>query len=538
LIHHSLLVCFCLWIGNLFGGLTIEQKIGQLFIIPVCEMRGEDHFEDVEKLIREGKVGGILCKQGTVAGQRALIDRLQKLSSMPLLCLQDGEYGVAMRLTDAPAFPRNLTLGAIQDLSLLYRLGQQIGQQCRLAGAHANLAPVVDVNSNPSNPIIHMRSFGDDPLQVVLRAEQVMRGIQSTGVLACAKHFPGHGDTAVDSHCDLPSVNRSWEELTQIELFPFQQLVKAGVAMVLSAHLAVPALAEISSLPATFSRWIMADLLQTQWGFQGLLITDALNMKALSNRFTAGEIALGAFHAGHDLLLYGDHIAPHIDKILRSDVPEAFAALMNACETGEIAEEELDRRLNKILRVKEAFGLFEDSSCPPIPDLEEQLYSEEVVALNKQLYGEAMTLVYDDGFLPITQGEIAYVAWGESPELFGKLSQALHLSLFSLDDPALLTQIKDNQSVLLALSKGGTVLADLRFTQEEEKNLQALAEQGPPTVALLLTSPYLLPQLPRYSAAIEAYENSMEAQEAIAAIVLGLRPAKGILPILRSLRKY
>src|SRR5262249_27722950 len=152
----------------------------------------------------EGRAGGILLKQGTAAGQKALIERLQKVAPLPLLCLQDAEYGVAMRLTDASPFPRNLTLGAVQDLSLLYQLGEEIGRQCALVGVHINLAPVVDVNSNPLNPIIHKRSFGEDPIQVAKRAEMIVQGMQSMGILACIKHFPGHGDTAVDSHVDLP----------------------------------------------------------------------------------------------------------------------------------------------------------------------------------------------------------------------------------------------------------------------------------------------------------------------------------------------
>ena len=193
--------------------MTLEQKIGQMFIIPACELRGDDHFEDLRRLIQQGWVGGILMKQGTAEGQRNLIERLQKLSSVPLLCVQDGEWGVAMRLTDVLSFPRNLTLGAVQDLALLYQLGQEIGKQCKLVGAHLNLAPVVDVNCNPRNPIIHMRSFGEDPLQVAKRGEQIMRGIQSVGVMACAKHFPGHGDTATDSHVNLPIIDHDQKSI-------------------------------------------------------------------------------------------------------------------------------------------------------------------------------------------------------------------------------------------------------------------------------------------------------------------------------------
>ncbi len=511
--------------------LTLDEKIGQLFIIPACELRGEEHFEDLKKLLQQGRAGGILLKQGTAAGQRALIDKLQKLSPLPLLCIQDGEWGVAMRLSDAISFPRNLTLGAVQDLSLLYQLGQEIGRQCRLVGAHMNLAPVVDVNSNPLNPIIHMRSFGSDPLQVALRAEKVMSGIQSMGVLTCAKHFPGHGDTSVDSHVDLPFVAHNSETLEKIELFPFKWLIDAGVKSIMSAHLYVDALAEKPSLPATFSQKIISSLLQKEWGFQGLVVSDALNMRALAKNYSAGQIAVQTFLAGHDLLLYGDHIAPNIYQILRYDLPEAFEALKSACLNQEISEEEIDRRVSKILKVKQELGLFENAACLPIENLTGQINSPEAASLKKQLFEEAITLVSNDGILPLKEEYCALIERGKSPWFASAIRQSCDAPAFDLADPDLMRKVNGCSCLILVLSNRGDPSSHFQFTQREAEALETLSACPIPVIAVIFGTPYTLSKLPLFSATLVAYENEREAQEAAAEVLLGKREARGRLPV-------
>ena len=279
------------------------------------------------------------------------------------------------------SFPRNLTLGAVQDLSLLYQLGSEIGRLCRLVGVHVNLAPVVDVNCNPLNPIIQMRSFGQNPQQVAHKAEMVMLGMQSQGIYASLNIFQVTAIASVDSHVDLPFVTHKKEELERIELFPFQQLIKSKVKMVMSAHLYVEALAEETLLPATFSKRIITDLLQNQMGFDGLIITDALNMKALAKSYPAGEVALRALTAGHDLLLYGDHMAPQIDQILRVDVPAAFDAIKRGVENKEISEELIDHHVNKILKAKRELALFK--KLQPEDSTLERINTKEAYALKE-----------------------------------------------------------------------------------------------------------------------------------------------------------
>jgi beta-glucosidase-like glycosyl hydrolase len=506
--------------------LTLEQKIGQLFIIPACQLRGEDHFEDLQKLLSEGKAGGILLKQGTAEGQRVWIERLQKHSFVPLLCVQDGEWGVAMRLSDVISFPKNLTLGAVQDLSLLYQLGQEIGRQCRLVGVHMNLSPVVDVNSNPLNPLIHRRSFGEDPLQVALRGERVMSGMQSVGILACAKHFPGHGDTAVDSHIALPLVSCSRDHLENIELLPFRWLIRSGVKSLMSAHLCVDALVESPLLPATFSKRIITTLLQKEMGFQGLILSDALNMKALTCTHSAGQIALGALLAGHDMLLYGDHLAPNIDQILKNDLPEAFARVRTAVKNREISEEEIDQRVRKILQAKRELGLFESS--PRSPDLFDlsAINSPKACALKERLYEEAITVVRNESMLPLKPGKIALIEWGESPFFNTLIQEKFETEVLCLTDPQLLTKLHSVASVIITLS----TIPDL-YDPQKDAILHILAKSSLPIALVLFETPYSLARLPSFPTVVIAYENEKGAQEAAAKVVLGSLSPKGKLPV-------
>jgi beta-N-acetylhexosaminidase len=509
------------------SSLTLEEKIGQLFIIPACQLRGDDHFEDLEKLIQDGKVGGIILKQGTAEGQRILIQNLQRLSSIPLLCVQDGEWGVAMRLSDVLAFPRNLTLGAVQDLALLYELGQEIGRQCRLVGTHLNLVPVCDVNCNPQNPIIHMRSFGEDPIQVALRSRLVMCGIQSMGVMACAKHFPGHGDTVVDSHVDLPVIAHDWERLQRVELLPFRTLIQAHVKAIMSAHLYVEALAEEALLPATFSQRTITDLLQKELGFQGLVISDALNMKALSRRYSPGQTAIKALLAGHDLLLYGDHLAPDIDQILRSDVPQAIAALKACVENGTLSEALIDAKVSKIFKAKEELGLFEGRPDEELADLAGRINSPHALALKKKLFQEAITVVRNEGLLPLLEGKIGLIEWGESPVFASRVSA----DRFSLNDPELFEKVKEYTCLVIALSRYSTVPPDFGLRAQDGAALAALSKWGIPTVAVVFGSPYALAKLPLFEAVLVAYEMEKEAQEAAADVLFGRLTAKGRLPV-------
>jgi beta-glucosidase-like glycosyl hydrolase len=536
--HKILILVFLLFVFTphhgflLLASLSLEEKIGQLFIIPACQLREEDHYEDLERLICEEKIGGLLLKQGTAEGQRNLINRLQRLSHLPLLCIQDGEWGVGMQLDGIVTFPRNLTLGAVQNLSLLFQLGREIGRQCRLVGIHLNLAPVSDVNSNSRNPIIHTRSFGEDPFQVAIRSQCVMSGIQSVGVLACAKHFPGHGDTTVDSHVNLPWIKHDWQRLQRVELFPFQYLVQAGVKAVMSAHLYVEAIAEEAFMPATFSPRIITDLLQTEFGFKGLVISDALNMKALSKRYSPDQIAIKALLTGHDLLLYGDHIAPNVDQILGNDILQALAAIKaaiypNHLESEGISEAFIDAKVSKILKVKEEIGLFQTAADECIDNLTEKINSPEAYALNRKLFQEAITLVRNEGLLPLREGNIALIEWGES-QVF---SDRINADRFCLNDPELFEKVRGYSCLVVSLAKYSSALPSFGLNEQDEELLIALSRSGIPIVAVVFGTPYSLSKLPLFEAIVVAYEQQSEAQEAAADILMGRLSPKGRLPV-------
>jgi beta-glucosidase-like glycosyl hydrolase len=419
----------------------------------------------------------------------------------------------------------------VQDLTLLYLLGQEIGRQCQLVGAHLNLAPVIDVNCNPQNPIIHMRSFGENPIEVAKRGQQVMRGIQSMNVISCAKHFPGHGDTSIDSHVDLPIIPHDKMRLQNVELYPFQKLVDAGVQAIETAHLYVESLAEATLLPATFSSLIVTCLLQKKMGFDGLIISDALNMRALTKRYSPGEIAVKTILAGHDLLLYGDHIAPNIDQILRIEIPQALSALKTAVENKEIPEELIDAKVRKILKAKKRCGLFDKPIPNPIENIRETINSAEALALKKILFEEAITVLRNEDVLPIKKQKIALVEWGQSPVFNSLIKAASNADVLSWKDPELFTKLSAYSCLILSVSHYFIPSTEFSVGQKEKSILNALSQCGIPGIVVVFDSPYSLLQLPLFSGVIVAYENEAEAQEAAAKVVLGQLSPKGRLPV-------
>jgi beta-N-acetylhexosaminidase len=478
----------------------IQKKIGQLFIVPACPMRGDDHFADLKRAIEEFHVGGFILKQGDPHAQIALIQKIQKISTYPLLFIMDAEWGLSMRLSDTVIFPKNLTLGAIQNQGLLYRLGKEIGLQCKAVGAQMNLAPVVDVNCNALNPIIHMRSFGDSPQHVAECATSLMKGMQSAGILTCAKHFPGHGDTTIDSHVELPLVPHSLKRIKQVELFPFVRMIDEGVDAIMSAHLYVPILDPV--FPVTLSYPAVHLFLQIELQFKGLIISDALNMKGLASHYSTEDIAIKTFKAGHDLLLYGDHIAPNINQILRTDLPQAFHALEAAFHDKTLSEEELDGRVKKIQKAIEKCG-------PPTFNLD-FLNRKEALDLKRELYREAITLIKNENHLPLKiESPIQLILSGDLP-----FFEAAIMSSFCIDD--------DSQVAIIAASK---------ITSAIKEKIQELNDEGKKVIFVCFTSPYHLIGLPSASTLICAYEAEEEAQIAAADVISGKLEAKGQLPI-------
>lgn len=469
--------------------MTLDEKIGQLFMAPACPLRGNDHWADWQKLMKECHVGNAIVKESDPISQVKFLNRLQVESKVPLLVAADAEWGLAMRMSNTIAFPRNMTLGAIQALNLIRQMGQIIGQQAKLVGIQMNLAPVADINNNPANPVIHMRSFGENPHRVAACVSAFSQGLQSSGILACAKHFPGHGDTNVDSHRGLPVINHPLERLEVIEFVPFKQLIEEGISALMTAHLYVPALDPV--YPTSLSSLCMKGIARDELHFEGLIISDALNMKAIVDRYSPEEIALLARKAGCDLLLYGDHIAPNVDEIIREMIPRAFQALKKAYLSGELDVKDLDASVSRILAAKQNIN-----PSLPLGDLLASLHMPNALDLKKQLFQEAITLIGEPAF-PL-QEEVIY---------------------WNVKDPFPTTPY--DQIVIEVDSK--EVLTEKILSQ-----IESLADRS---ILCLYASPYLLKHFKGQKTILIAYENDPDAKLAVQNILVGKEEAKGHLPI-------
>jgi beta-N-acetylhexosaminidase len=344
------------WAHTILTSLTTRQKIGQLFVVATAscfeqptEALATSLFkcpykmapDYVKQLITDYHVGGIIfLYKSTPELQIAATNEYQALSTIPLLIAQDCEWGLSMRLQNTLEFPKNNQLGIIKNRQLIYEMGKEIGRQCKALGLHMNCSPVVDVCNNPNNTLLQKRSFGADPSVISECGQLMMQGLQDAGIIACAKHFPGHGDTDIDSHASLPRISHDYEHLQRVELAPFKALIDGGVRAVMLGHLAVPALEPAAHLPATFSYAITTELLENTLHFTGLKVTDGLGMGALTEHYEPGTIELEAFLAGNDILL------------CPLDVPRAVILIEQALESGRISHAELDRRVLKILQAK------------------------------------------------------------------------------------------------------------------------------------------------------------------------------------------
>lgn len=330
------------WVDSLMNKLTLKEKIGQLFIYTIAPLETKRNLALLNEVINTYKVGGLLFSGGRMESQVMLTNRAQKMSKIPLLITFDGEWGLAMRLKGTPAFPRNRVLGCIQDNSLLHEYGREMARQCRLLGIQVNFAPVADVNINPLNPVINRRSFGENPADVADKVIAYASGLEEGGILSVCKHFPGHGDTDVDSHKALPLLPFTRERLDSVELYPFRKAIHAGLGGMMVGHLEVPALEPREGVPSSLSRQIVHNLLAEELSFKGLIFTDALAMKGVSGNTS---VCLQALKAGNDLLLVPRHLK------------EEFPAVLEAVEKGELSREEIDAKCRKVLTYKYILGL-------------------------------------------------------------------------------------------------------------------------------------------------------------------------------------
>ncbi len=375
------------WVDSVFNSLTPKEKLGQLFMIRAHSDLGQDHIDEVKRQIQEYAVGSLCFFQGTPAKQVKLTNEYQALAKTPMMIAMDAEWGLGMRFKEnAFSYPRQLTLGAVQDNRLIFEMGKDIGRQMKRIGVHINFAPVVDINNNPLNPVINDRSFGEDRYNVTAKSYMYMRGMQLEGTMACAKHFPGHGDTDVDSHFDLPVINHSMSRLDSIELYPFKALASRGIMSIMVAHLHVPTLDPTPNLPTTLSSKTILTILRDSLNFDGLIFTDAMEMKGVTKHYTEGEVEAKALLAGNDVL------------VLPQNIDASIKYIEQYLQKGIIKQEDIDLKVRKILHAKYQLKL---TSTPKIPirNLEKDLFDPTSTVLKSKLYEKATTLLKNENNL-------------------------------------------------------------------------------------------------------------------------------------------
>ena len=385
------------WADSVFNSLTLDEKIGQLFMVAAYSNKDILHENYINNLIEKYHIGGLIFYQGNPYDQARLTNNFQAISKTPLLISIDAEWGLAMRLDSTMALPKQMTLGAIQNNELIYQMGEQIGKQCKRLGIHMNMAPVVDINNNPNNPVINHRSFGENPINVANKSLQYMKGLQDQNILANAKHFPGHGDTDNDSHKTLPLIYHDKKRLDSVELYPFKLLIDSGLKALMVAHLYVPTLDDTPNKASTLSKKVVTELLQKELNFKGLIFTDGLNMRGVSAFYEKGKLDVQALIAGNDILL------------IPEDIPTAVAEIKKAIENSELTIKEIDQKVKKILLAKSWLELSNENQINK-KNIVAELNSYEAQQLNHELYKNALTVVKNNNLIPITRLDTLKIA--------------------------------------------------------------------------------------------------------------------------------
>lgn len=507
---------------SLYTKLSVEERIGQLYIVALYTNKGEDYISQVRSLVEKEKIGGVILMQDDAVREIALVNEFQKKSRVPMLFGMDAEWGLFQRIKEAHKFPWAMTLGAIQDNRLIYEMGAKIAEDAKKMGVYWNFAPVVDVNTNPENPIIGNRSFGSDVQNVIGKGLAYSEGLQEHGVLAAIKHFPGHGDTDTDSHLDLPVVGHSLARLKQVELAPFKALMDKKIGGVMVAHLYVPALENRENVPASVSYDIITRLLKNELKYEGLVITDALNMNAVAKKYDAGELDLLAFKAGNDVLLFSQ------------DVPSGKKLIKDALEKGELSEARLQESVKKILKTKYLLGL-QDFKELDATNIKKELNNDSHKLLSEKLYANALTLIKDKKkLLPLKQGQIYYyLPLEEAPYQIFKEELEKEVSVKTIT-PKDLAEIPSGAVVIIGLHKdNSTAYKTYKVSEESKKIISSLAKKNK-VILNVFGSPYALQdiEVKKISTLMISYENNEYSLKTTAKAYLGEHKVHGRLPVI------
>jgi beta-glucosidase-like glycosyl hydrolase/CubicO group peptidase (beta-lactamase class C family) len=527
------------WVDSVFATLSPDARIGQLIMLAAYSNRSRGFEDSLAQQIIKYKVGGLVFFQGGPARQAHLTNRYQKIARVPLLLAMDAEWGIGMRLDSVPKFPFQMTLGAIQDDSLIYKMGVEVANQFKRLGMHVNFAPVVDVNNNANNPVIGFRSFGEDKYNVTRKAIAYMKGMQDNGIMAVAKHFPGHGDTDVDSHLDLPSIYQPYKRLDSLELYPFRELMKEGLGGMMIAHLNIPALDTTSNLPSSLSRPVITSLLKEKLGFKGLVFSDAMNMKGVTKFFPGGSADALSLIAGMDILEFPE------------DIDSSFNAIKAAVDSGLIAQETIDARVRRVLEAKYWAGLNKRQPVE-LQNIHQDLNNPQALYINRKLTEHSVTVLQNkNSLIPIQRLDplrVAALAIGTDKitPFQQKLAGYMPVDTFflpansSIDSLySMKNRLKGYNTIIVGVHNVSTRPAtNYGITPEEMVFVKELAQRGNVNVIMsIFGNAYSVSrfrELGKINALIMAYQETPNTQEVAAQLIFGGSAAKGKMPVTAS----
>ena len=529
------------WTDSVYNSLSEDECIAQLMVVRLSSIDSKTKlitfFDDkVAGLVKQYNIGGICLFQGGPVKQALILNKLQAAAKTPILICIDGENGVGMRMTDSVLpLPRQMMLGAVQDTNIIYQYGKIAGEQCKRMGIQVNYAPVVDVNNNPNNPVINDRSFGEDKYKVAQFGIQYMKGLQDVGVMACAKHFPGHGDVAVDSHLDLPVINKSMAQLDSLELYPFREIFKAGIGSVMVAHLYIPAIDSAAHRATSISKNNVTGLMRNQLGYQGLTFTDALEMQGVKKYFPGGEASVQSIIAGNDMLC------------LPEDVPAAISKIKDAIKDERLSWADIELHCKKVLAAKYQYGL---SQLQPIntENLANDLNSK-VNDMRKQVAENALTVLKksDDFFFPMiapekpVTDEVVYVSIGTSSDnAFAKRMRndygaAVFYFNYKQDAARILSTVelikKRYKKVVIGIHNYNRAPANNFGISKAAIDLVTQLQQQANSVTFVFGNPYAIKNWCTAKNLIACYEDDAIIQNIAIDLLQGKIAAKGKLPV-------
>lgn len=520
------------WVDSVFRKMSKKEKIAQMFFVRAHTNLSKQYQDSVGRVIKKEKLGGVVFFQGGPGRQLDLTSKYQSYAKVPLLISSDGEWGLGMRLDSTVSFPYQMTLGAIQDDKLLYKMGLEVARQFKRVGMQFNLAPVADVNNNAKNPVINFRSFGEDKINVTKKVGAYMQGMQDGGIMVSLKHFPGHGDTDVDSHYDLPLLGFSKERLDSLELYPFKELIKQGAAGVMIAHMNIPSLDNTPNLPSTLSRPIVTGLLKEKLGFKGLIITDAMNMKGVAKFYKDGEAELRAAAAGNDIME------------LANDSKIAVKKIRKAMRKGQISKDQIYASVKKILLAKYWTGLT-DRTVPSSANVVSDLNNEIAQSLIDEMASASITVLKGKEYISglSKSAPTVILSIGSTTEtpfqagLKSHFTNASHLNLnlnaTANDIANLMGQLKPENQVIISIhdtrSRPGN---NLPMSKDVVQFINEQVQKN--AVITLFANPYNLAafnEIEKSKGLIVAYQKEEFMQRAVVKYLTGKSTANGKLPV-------